>query len=623
MSFPLSITFFLNSLLFLVSLWFPSCPLLFSLSFRKSSCSFFVVYTDKNGVVVPRCPRPDIIADVYFIISPWFDDVVWLRCLLFWTQKFEREHSLFWPTTLKPCKCGLAIEFLQNSVPHQFLEASGIFALPSPPTRKSLHISFLDVLFVWTLHSKFHVEISCKVEVWLHSNILPFALSWHSKWKFRAFPHFTWVCCVNRHHESCSDKNCCTSIFKLPWSLFGAKLSWNQQRREDIFPTKTHISKQFQIWEDIPIRGTCVFVSEQDTANFPPSRKCQTGIDDKNWLTLVAKCWPGFGGRTNTSNSVVNLILTKHQKKQFFVPDSLHQWHLGWTLQLKLSQSKTWFAICLRLCHGILLLTHFLSCWLSKLTSSPDKPLSVGYHLLQIDQEFCDFVLCPANCVLRSEWHNYSIPFFWEQKNHWPWCCEGLGGTFSHSSAGLTAYCTSTLQLNLPYLFFHNRKIFLHQLCATCFIFWWVHLFGHTLLFSVSDSSLAFLLLQITFLSVLHICAVAHKHCICWSNRKRVLSAVITLSVWKKDECFVFCFNSIESLAAVFVQSSVTAFTCLSTQTAVATRVQSRSEWSKVTNAESVLKNFSASKCEHYVFWFRKTNPQKKNGPDIADCDRV
>ena len=121
--------------------------------------------------MVPRCPRPDFIANVYFIIlSLWANDVVLLRCLLFlffffFAQLSVCEGVLFCPSPFGPCGSGFAVDFFHNPIPHQFLEASRIFVL-SLPTQGTVHSRWLlDVIFVCTQHSQFHVEIACNVEV--------------------------------------------------------------------------------------------------------------------------------------------------------------------------------------------------------------------------------------------------------------------------------------------------------------------------------------------------------------------------------------------------------------------------------------------------------------------------
>ena len=131
----------------LVSLWFPSCPLLLSLSFRTFRL-FFVLFLGIDRVVVARCSRSHIIADVYFIISSHrSDDVIQLRCFLFLirTQMSVREGSFSCSSAHGPRGSGFAVEFSHNAAPHQFLEPTSIFVV-SLTAQGTIHpFQLLDV----------------------------------------------------------------------------------------------------------------------------------------------------------------------------------------------------------------------------------------------------------------------------------------------------------------------------------------------------------------------------------------------------------------------------------------------------------------------------------------------
>ena len=120
----------------LVYLWFPSCPLLLSLSFRKTFCLFFVQYSGMYGVVVPPCPRPDIIANVHFIISSPWSNVV-----------FVREGRFFCPSALGTCRCGL-----NSIIPYHisFLKPSG--SLSYACQRKGPYLSFSSSMSFSSAH---------------------------------------------------------------------------------------------------------------------------------------------------------------------------------------------------------------------------------------------------------------------------------------------------------------------------------------------------------------------------------------------------------------------------------------------------------------------------------------
>ena len=76
-----------------------------------------------------------------------------------------RASRFFCPSALGPCRCGLAVELLHNSIPHPCLVASVVFVVPLPAQRSVYLIELLDVLFVSTHHSQFRIEIACNLRV--------------------------------------------------------------------------------------------------------------------------------------------------------------------------------------------------------------------------------------------------------------------------------------------------------------------------------------------------------------------------------------------------------------------------------------------------------------------------
>ena len=171
-----SITFFfLLSNVLLSGLRFPSGPFLLSLPFRHFLCSSSS-HPGIDGVVIPRGPRPHIFVDVnpHHLFSSSEDKVQLRRLLfLFWAQMSVRKSVFFRHSALKPRGRVLANEFLHNSVPHIniyiyiyiFLQPPGSLSYPLP-TQWSVHPTLLlDVFFVCTHHTQFHIEITCTAEV--------------------------------------------------------------------------------------------------------------------------------------------------------------------------------------------------------------------------------------------------------------------------------------------------------------------------------------------------------------------------------------------------------------------------------------------------------------------------
>ena len=139
----------------LVSLWFPFCPLLLSLSFRKICCLFFALYPGINGVVVPRRPRPHTIADVYFIISSQ---------RLIWNQMSVRKDRAVSLAPLHTYHVEVALQLNSFTIPHHinFLWSPGSLSYPCQHKGTIYPLLLLDVFFVCTHHSQFHVEVTCK-----------------------------------------------------------------------------------------------------------------------------------------------------------------------------------------------------------------------------------------------------------------------------------------------------------------------------------------------------------------------------------------------------------------------------------------------------------------------------
>ena len=121
----------------LVCLWFPSCPLLLPLSFRKTFCLFFIKYPGILGVAALLCPRPDITANVHFIISSPWSNVV-----------FVREGRFFCPSALGPCRYGLNSFIIPYHI--SFLKPSG--SLSYPCQRKGPYISFSSSTYISSVH---------------------------------------------------------------------------------------------------------------------------------------------------------------------------------------------------------------------------------------------------------------------------------------------------------------------------------------------------------------------------------------------------------------------------------------------------------------------------------------
>ena len=155
----------------LVRLWFPSCPLLLSLP-SVPTFAHHCVYP----IISSR--RPDDVICNPVAMSP----------LSYCSQMSVRKGSFSYCSAHGPLGSGLAVEFFRNSVPHQFLEASRIFVVSLPAQRTIHPFELLDVFFVRTHHSQFHVEITCNVEV------------------------VSTYC----HHQGGPEEKCCTSLFKLP-----------------------------------------------------------------------------------------------------------------------------------------------------------------------------------------------------------------------------------------------------------------------------------------------------------------------------------------------------------------------------------------------------------------------
>ena len=185
---------------------------------------------------------------VTFSLAQWCSPVV--KFLLSYLNQVPVCKSLCSPfTRYRPRRRHLTNKIFHDSIPHDFFFETARVLVISLPTQGTVHFrQFLVTLLIYARQPHFYIEVTCNVEV-PGTTFTTFTKYLNNTWD-AILVHFQTllrVWCIHCHHHGCSEENCCTSLFRLPWSLNCPELFWNQQRCETRLITITHISRKFQV----------------------------------------------------------------------------------------------------------------------------------------------------------------------------------------------------------------------------------------------------------------------------------------------------------------------------------------------------------------------------------------